>query len=374
MSCNHMKKNIISIAAMMAVTIALIAVSYYVKKNHKDARTSEYVQYDFVMGTSMTQTLYPGLAATDRESLPQAASEIAAAVERLDNDILSWRNKTSEVAELNAFYTENTAYIISSDLMEITEKSLDICEKTDGALDITLRPLANVWNIEGYNAETDGKFVIPAQQELERAAEKIGYEHIKLLKEDSSIEFDIAGMTLDFGAVGKGYALDIIYDIVKEKSEIGGCVIAVGGSILVYGEKWDGTSFQIGIRDPAGSENEVMGRLTVNPGSGRVCISTSGNYEKYVVMGDKRYHHILDRRNLAPAESGLVSVTVYCMDGLYSDGLSTACFVLGYEKSLPILKQYHAEAVFIDAENNVYVTDGLKKQFTITNSRYRLAD
>ena len=97
---------------------------------------------------------------------------------------------------------------------------------------------------------------------------------------------------------------------------------------------------------------------------------TSGGYERYFEEDGKTYQHILDPKTGYPAESGLISVTIVCDDGWLSDGLSTACFVLGYEDSLPLLETYQAEAVFVTEDKEVIVTDGLKDMFTLTDSSY----
>jgi thiamine biosynthesis lipoprotein len=168
---------------------------------------------------------------------------------------------------------------------------------------------------------------------------------------------DAENITVDLGAVGKGYALDYVKGIL-DTGNLKGAVVAVGGSVMVYGSKTDGSDFRVGIRNPKGAIDEMTGYLSF-PGGSNICISTSGNYEKYFVVDGVRYHHILDRTTGYPAKSGLASVTVVCENGLYSDALSTACFVLGYEASLPLLEKYNAEAVFIDDDNGITVTEGL---------------
>ena len=110
-----------------------------------------------------------------------------------------------------------------------------------------------------------------------------------------------------------------------------------------------------------------MGVLSL---SGTTNVSTSGDYEKYFMQNGKRYHHILDPATGYPAESGLISVTVVSDKGLLSDGLSTACFVLGKEKGQKLLETYGAEGIFIDQNKKVTVTKGLKDKFTILNEEY----
>ncbi len=114
--------------------------------------------------------------------------------------------------------------------------------------------------------------------------------------------------------------------------------------------------------------NDTFASVKVGP----VSISTSGNYEKYFEENGVRYHHIFDPKTGYPSDSGLVSVTVFSDSGLLSDALSTVAFVLGYEKSLPILKEYSAEAVFVFPDKTVKVTDGIKESITITDSEFTL--
>ena len=101
-------------------------------------------------------------------------------------------------------------------------------------------------------------------------------------------------------------------------------------------------------------------------------ISTSGDYEKYFEQDGKRYHHILDPHTGYPARRGLISVTVICGSGLLSDGLSTACFVLGKEKALDLLDQYGAEGILVDENKNVVMTEGIRDSYTPLSSDYKL--
>ncbi len=96
--------------------------------------------------------------------------------------------------------------------------------------------------------------------------------------------------TLDLGAVGKGIACDVAQNYLKQQKEVSGAVIAVGGSILLYGSKVDGTNWNVAVQNPRGKDGEAMGVLSL---SGTTNVSTSGDYEKYFMQNGKRYHHIL---------------------------------------------------------------------------------
>lgn len=105
---------------------------------------------------------------------------------------------------------------------------------------------------------------------------------------------------------------------------------------------------------------------------GPCCISTSGDYEKVLIgPDDKKYHHILDPKTGYPAESNITGVTIVCDSGVLSDALSTACFILGYgDKSLKLLEDYDAEAIFVMKNKTVLITDGIKSNVTITNENF----
>ena len=137
-------------------------------------------------------------------------------------------------------------------------------------------------------------------------------------------------------------------------------VVSVGGSLLLLGSR----ERTIAIRDPFGEVNDSFATLRL-----RDCfVSTSGSYEKYFDRDGVRYHHILDPTTGYPADAGLCSVTVVCGEGLLSDALSTACFVLGIDASLPVLERYGAEAVFVGQDGQVTVTDGLADRFTLLSA------
>jgi thiamine biosynthesis lipoprotein len=167
------------------------------------------------------------------------------------------------------------------------------------------------------------------------------------------------GMKLDFGAVGKGLALDEILAYLTDQEEITGATVSVGGSVLTYGEKPDKSSWKVGIVDPADT-SEYIGVLTLD---GQWCVSTSGDYERYVEVDGVRYHHIIDPATGYPADSRVSGVTVLTKDGFLSDALSTACFILGQEEGMALAEKYDAEVLFVDKDGNISMTEGMKQYF-----------
>ncbi|MBQ3905456.1 MAG: FAD:protein FMN transferase, partial [Lachnospiraceae bacterium] len=133
---------------------------------------------------------------------------------------------------------------------------------------------------------------------------------------------------------------------------------------LCVGDKPDGKPWYIGIVDPNDTEKRI-GALALN---GNWCISTSGDYERYFMQGDKKYHHIIDPATGYPTDNGIRSVTIVSKSGFISDALSTACFVLGKEKGMALAAQYGAEILIVDAAGEITMSEGLNSIFYDVNS------
>lgn len=398
-----MKKQILSIMMAGCLLLSMTACSSD-KGNMKPAfeqttadasiETSspqEYSKTDFVMSTVLSEKIY---------GTKDVTQDIKEELDKLEKDQLSWREDHSVVSKINADAQKGIKTKLDSDMTSWVEDSLELAKRSNGAFDPTIGRLTRLWNIEGDNPK------VPSKQEIKNTLEDTGYTKIHLEKVESqntantkkNVDKDIKDntaknketsedtsqntntnesvssiyigdkCTLDLGAVGKGIACDVVQDYLKKQKEVSGAVIAVGGSILLYGSKADGSDWNVAVQNPRGQDGEAMGVLSL---SGTTNVSTSGDYEKYFMQDGKRYHHILDPSTGYPADSGLISVTIVSDSGLLSDGLSTACFVLGKEKGQKLLETYGAEGIFIDQNKKVTVTKGLKDKFTILNEEYK---
>lgn len=313
------------------------------------AKTDSESITDTAMGTDCSVRVY-GSDGT--------AKDIMDMLSDIENKYLSWRIEGSDIANINENASESEPVMPSKWTYSYLENVLDLARKSSGAFDPTLGRVSQLWNLESDNP------YIPSKSELTELLLETGWEKINL--GDGEV-FLKDGVQIDLGAVGKGIGCDEAQKMLEE-ADADAAVVSVGGSILTYGKKPDGKPWKIGIANPRNEDGEsYLGSLTID---GTCSISTSGDYEKYVIEDGVRYHHILDPKTGFPADSGLISVTIVCEKGWLSDGLSTACFVLGYEDSLPLLETYQAEAVFVTEDKEVIVTDGLKDMFTLTDSSY----
>ena len=203
---------------------------------------------------------------------------------------------------------------------------------------------------------------VPDSKKLSHALSHSGYE--KIILSGGRIEKSDKEATLDFGAAGKGIALDEIKARLESR-RVKNAVVSVGGSVLLFGKK----EFTVGIRDPFGNSGSYVAKLGVSD----CCVSTSGCYEQQFEQGGKKYHHILDPKTGYPVDNGLLSVTVISKSGLLSDALSTACFVLGIEKGSALAREYGCTAIFIDEDKNICV-EGDSGIIEITDGSYNLTE
>lgn len=304
---------------------------------------------DVVMGTVVTIKLYT----TESEDL---TGELLALLGRLEEDELSRRLPSSEVYRLNSS-EHGREQQVSEGLGKTLERCAKIGTASGGALDITMGAVVQLWDIDHY-ADCPEEFMRPEKSEIAQALSTCGWEKISLSESAQSITLE-PNTVLDLGAVGKGIALDRILAYLEGKPAVSGAVISVGGSVLTYGCKPDNSAWRIGITDPFDT-SDVCGYLLLE---GTKCVSTSGNYERYVEVDGVHYHHILDPKTGEPVQNGLASVTIVSSDGFLSDALSTACYVTGEEKGLKLTERYGCQAMFVSEDGLLRMTEGFRQLF-----------
>ncbi|MCL2879113.1 MAG: FAD:protein FMN transferase [Treponema sp.] len=257
---------------------------------------------------------------------------------------------------------------IGKDLFDLLEKAKYYAEITNGAFDPTVGPLVSLWGIGTENER------IPKPEEIKNALPLINWRDMILDREQGTAFLQRQGMALDLGAIAKGYAGDEAIRIAKE-AQVGHAIIDLGGNIVVLGARnipkknLAAVPWRVGVQDPLAERGSYIGVLSVTDTS----IVTSGVYERFFMVDGKRYHHILSTTDGYPVDNGLLSVTIVTHNSTDADGLSTSVFTLGFEKGLALLKTLpNTEAIFIFTDHSVYVTDGLRDIFQLTNSEYRI--
>lgn len=314
------KKRVFTYLTVAVLTVCICLGGLLIYDRSKTFECGE--KNSFAMGTIVSQKVYA----------PYAAKEIEKGnllINALENAI-SRNRENSLISQLNA---EGTCR--DGEVSRLISLCSEISQKTNGAFDITVGGVVDLWDFGGEN---EG---IPEKESLKKALSAVGYENLSINAEQISLSSEAQ---VDLGAVGKGLACDSVISLYKAVDECEGAIVSVGGSIGCFGSRnKKGDSWRIGIRHPR-EENSFIGVITLDEGF----VSTSGDYEKYFTENNVRYHHILDARTGYPASSELVSVTVICDSGFLSDALSTACFILGADEGEKLVNEYGASAIFID--------------------------
>ncbi len=270
--------------------------------------------------------------------------------ETLNTALKAAFDKAYEVAEVTDYYSDtsdvtainnaqaNQAVSVSTHTISILSTALEICEKSQGAFDITIAPLKDLW---GFN---QGEHTPPSDDEINSALSLVDYKKIIINKEDNTVTKTDTNTKIDLGGCGKGYAEDCVLEVLKSY-DIEYALIDFGGSILTYGENPSrkDKSWIVGIQKPFSQNGEVANTITAN----NSVVVTSGTYQRYFEWENKRYHHILDTNSGYPTDNGIASASVTHSSALTADCLSTACLVLGNHKGYELAKQFNADVIFI---------------------------
>ena len=337
----------------------------------------------YAMDTVMQTTCY----GRDADAAVEAAQ---AEIVRLD-ELLSIGNKSSEVSRIN----QNGGGLLSADVAELTDYALMLNRLTDGAYDMTILPVMELWGF------TTGEYAVPGEDELSKVlvlcgSDMVTYEEVSYntgLEENGNKEYQLElsnGQGIDFGGLAKGYTSDRLVQIF-DGYDLKSAYFSIGGNVYCYHRKTDGSEWNIAIENPlknfacygwdgiGGNGTEKMSQNLDYLGAVRVhdkAVVTSGGYERYFEQDGKRYHHIINPTTGYPAESGLISVTVVSGDGTLADGLSTACYVLGLDDSMALWQKYGNGGTFggeeiapfdfimMTEDGDVYVTQGIAQSFS----------
>ena len=297
-------------------------------------------QVGFFFDTVITMRVY-----TDNDALLDEALEACQYYDAL----LSKTSEVSDVWKLN--HAGGSRVSVSDETREILEKAIDYSRLSDGAFDVTVEPCVALWDLSAQPP------VLPDAAALAQAAEKVDWTQIDL-DEDGVMLPD--GVTIDLGAIAKGYITDKIAQLLRRGGVTSG-YLNFGGNVYVIGAKPDGSPWNIGIQDPKGVQQQsIVGAVPITDKA----VVTSGIYERGFDLDGVRYHHILDPATGWPTQNELAGVTIVTDNAFDADALSTTLFTLGTERGMALAQSLPGvEAVFIDRDNNVSYTPGLEGVF-----------
>lgn len=321
---------------VIAVFAACLIVAVYFSVN-----TSRQVKLDsghrLVMGTFAHVVVIAEDSNTAEKCIETAFVEIHK-VDELMSDFKS----NSEISKVNRDGFKSAIHL-SQSTYEVLQRSLEFSKLTDGAFDISVGPLVDLFH------SAQEKQVTPSKEQIAQARSKVGFEKLKLDEQNRTVKFAVDGMRLDLGGIAKGYAVDKAVEAMQTCGAIGG-MVDIGGDIRCFGAPPDGRNhWLIGLQNP-NLEKDTAGRnivLKLKLTNGAV--ATSGDYQQYVLIEGKRYSHIIDRKTVTITE-GLSSVTIIADNATDADALATAVSVMGAEKGLELIESTNdTEAILIPA-------------------------
>ena len=237
----------------------------------------------------------------------------------------------------------------------VFNRAMEISRETDGAFDATVFPLVNSWGF-GYTARLDMN-----QRKVDSLRAFVGHEKVRLengvvVKEDDRVQ-------LDFNAIAKGYAADVVGFYLESKG-IDTYMVEIGGDLIARGIRPDGRSWRIGLEIPA-EEADAPQQWEYLVEVDDAGLATSGDYRKYYEVDGKRLSHTIDPHTGYPVSHSLLSVSVFAANGMDADAYATAFMVMGLERSIAFVEENDAlEAYFIYADTNgrfgYHATSGLE--------------
>lgn len=310
--------------------------------------TKPVERQDFHMGTVISQKVYGGKAKKAAETVDKRMQEIEAR--------MTINAPGSETDNLNSEAGKSEVKL-SPDVIYVLSVAKKFAELSGGAFDVTVGPLVKAWGIFTDNAR------VPERAEIDELKKLVGYNDILIDEKNNTAKLARAGQIADLGGIAKGYAGDEAIRIYKEYG-LKSAFVNLGGNVVVMGKKPDGTEWNVGVQNPRGGNGEIIGIIKVTDKA----VVSSGDYERFFMVDDKRYHHIIDPKTGYPSESDLIGTTIVADSSMQADAMSTAVFILGIDKGMEFIESIKGvEAIFITKDKKVYITSGLKDKFTIND-------
>ncbi len=297
----------------------------------------------FIMGTLVEITVRD----PDPDKAQLAITYAFDEMRRLEK-LMSTHIADSEISRLNAQSGIAVPLAVSPEVLAVIQRGIYWGDKSNGAFDISIGPISQLWKFDDDNS------AIPDDRLLDEATRRVNFREIEM--DDPNVSLKQPGMSLHLGAVAKGYAVDqAMTDL--EKNGIQHALINAGGDLKVLGERKDGQPWNIGLQHPRHPE-KMIASLSLKDKA----VATSGDYQKYFMKDNTRYHHILDPENGLPAR-GMISCTIIANNTMDADALATAVFVLGPEKGMELVQSLDSvEAMLVTESGGTLFSKNFESQ------------
>lgn len=286
-----------------------------------------------------------------QDAIEMAFNEII----RIDG-LMNFYNEGSEISQINRAAGSNPIKA-SADTLEVIGRSLKYAALTNGALDITIAPLMELW---GFSSDSKH---IPSDDQLAAILPLVNHKKVTLDEVNSTVKLESLGMKMNVSGIAKGYAVDKAVEVLKNAG-IQNALVNAGGDIYAMGAPPGRDSWRVGIQHPRNSA-ELLGAIKLKDKA----IATSGDYENFFMVDGKRYCHIMDAKTGQPV-TGIMSVTIIAENTAEADALATAVFPLGAEGGMKLIENLQdVDGIIIagmEADNmEILVSSGIRDKVDI---------
>lgn len=338
---NSNKRIWIIIGAGLLLMLSGFIMTLYGKTSTESLSQPSYTEKMFAMDTQCSITLYDS----------QNFVPIRERISNLDKTISAY-DDDGEIKKLN----ENRSAVISEDAKNLIEESVSLYDKYS-EVNPAIGKITKLWNVTGENPK------VPDKEQIKKALKTVNTENIVIKSDECTLK---AGTYLDFGATGKGFALDEVKKTLS-KEDIKCAIVSFGSATLLYGTKPDGSAFNVAVTDPEDDSRQILKFSTSS-----CFVATSGGYERYFEEDGKKYSHIFDEKTGRPANTDLTSVTVICSSGIKADFLSTRIYIGGKKELSQWLNNDGIQVIAVDKDKNVYCSDSLRSGIKMIDENYKL--
>lgn len=286
------------------------------------------------MGTSFSIKIVSPGDDLDKTLLSRRVNVI---LENVNSRMSTWLPE-SELSLFNA--NASTDWIETSvEFCRVIESALSISDKTDGAFDITVGPLVNLW---GFGPDENAAPEPPSDQQIEIAALRVGYRKLQADCDKPAVRKARADVYIDLSAYAKGYAVDQIANEFDER-RIDNYLVEIGGELRIRGRNASGRNWAIAIEKPARLDRSVQTIVHLSDQA----MATSGDYRNYFEFGGKRFSHTIDARSGRPITHRAAAVTVIAKSAAEADAMATALLVLGPDEGFALAEKNRTPAYFL---------------------------
>ena len=334
-----MKKKMTAFAACCVCFLMVCAVLSSCGK-----QKNKYSSYSFdYFDTVTTITGY----AVEKEEFDLVCEEIFALLAEY-HKLFTIYERYDGLVNLRTVNTAHETVAVDEKIVDLLLYAKEMYTLTKGEMNIAMGSVLSIWHeYREFGMESVQSAELPPMDALTKAATHTDIDSLVIDKDAGTVTLTDSEMTLDVGAIAKGYAVEMVAQMLEEKG-ICGYVLNVGGNVRTIGTKADGEKWLVGIENPLDDGDPYIEYLSLAGES----LVTSGSYQRYYFVDGKSYHHIIDRDTLMPAE-GYRSVSVICRSSADGDALSTALFCMPFEEGLALaesLEGVEVMWVFPDGE------------------------